>query len=67
MAIHERETVVVDNGGSGMSGGIIAGVVLVLVVVLAVLFFNGTFSGGGSGTIDVDVPAVSIDVVPDGQ
>jgi hypothetical protein len=64
MAYRDTETVIVDRGGS--SAGIIAGIVIVALVVLGFfLFFNGNQSGGG--TIDVDVPAVSVDVVPDGQ
>jgi len=59
----DRETIVTSGSGSG---GVIAGI---LVVVLAVIvayfvFFNGN---GGSRTVDVDVPAVKVDVVPDGQ
>lgn len=64
MAYRGTETVIVDRGGSG--AGIIAGVVIVALVVLGFfLFFNGNQSGGG--TIDVDVPAVSVNVTPDGQ
>lgn len=65
MSDPNRETVIVDRGGSG--AGILIGVVLV-VALLAVgylVFFNG--DGAGGGTVDVDVPAVSVDVVPDGQ
>lgn len=66
MAHHDSETVIVDHGGS--SAGIIAGVVVVALVVLGLfLIFNGSFNQGTGGTIDVDVPAVSVDVVPDGQ
>jgi hypothetical protein len=60
----ERETIVTDSG----SGGAVAAVV---VAVLAVLFLiwalNGglNFSPGTGGTVDVDVPAVT--VTPDGQ
>lgn len=60
----DTETVIVERGGSG--AGIIAGIVIVALVVLGFfLFFNGNQSGGG--TIDVDVPAVSVNVTPDGQ
>jgi len=64
MSEPDRETVIVDRGGSG------AGVIIGIVVVLALLaigylvFFNGEPT---SGTLDVDVPAVSVDVAPDGQ
>lgn len=64
MAYRDTETVIVDRGGSG--AGIIAGIVIVALVALGFfLFFNGNQSGGG--TLDVDVPAVSINVTPDGQ
>ena len=64
MAYRDTETVIVDRGGS--AAGIIAGIVIVALVVLGFfLFFNGNKSGGG--TLDVDVPAVSVNVTPDGQ
>jgi hypothetical protein len=60
----DRETII-ETGGGGASAGIIAGIIIVAVVVVAFfLFFN---NGGGSGTVDVDVPAVTVDVAPDGQ
>lgn len=60
----DRETIIETRGGSG--AGIIAGIVIVALLVVAFLVFfnNGT---GGSGSVDVDVPAVNVDVVPDGQ
>jgi hypothetical protein len=62
----DHETVIVDNGG-GSGVGIIAGIVAVVLIVLGFLwFFNGSNQGAG-GTIDVDVPAVSVNVQPDGQ
>ena len=62
----ERETVIVDRGSSstGMIIGIV--VVLALLVVGYLVFFNNGAAPAG-GTVDVDVPAVSVDVVPDGQ
>lgn len=66
MAIQERETVVVDRGRSGGSGLLIGIIVaLALLAIGYLVFFNN--NGGGGGTVDVDVPAVSVDVVPDGQ
>ncbi len=60
----DRETVIVDRGGSG-AGAIVAIVVVVALLAIGYLvFFNGEPTGG---TVDVDVPAVSVDVVPDGQ
>jgi hypothetical protein len=67
MAPLDRETVIVDRGGSRGAGGLIVGlIVAIAVIVIAYLvFFNN--NGGGGGTVDVDVPAVSVDVAPDGQ
>lgn len=62
---YDRETVIVDRGGSG--AGVIVGIIVALAllgIVYLVFFSNGVPSGG---TFDVDVPAVSVDVVPDGQ
>ncbi|MBJ3783562.1 hypothetical protein [Devosia sediminis] len=62
----DRETVIVDRG-SGSGVGMLVGIVLI-VALLAIgylVFFNNDGSTGG--TVDVDVPAVSVDVVPDGQ
>lgn len=62
MAIQEHETHIVDDGGPS---GVIAGIVMVALLALAFfLFFDWN---GGSGTVDVDVPAVSVNVTPDGQ
>jgi hypothetical protein len=62
MAIQEHETHIVDDGGPS---GVIGGIVIVALLVLAFfLFFNWS---GGSGTVDIDVPAVTVDVNPDGQ
>ena len=59
-----RETVIVERSG-GSAGVIIAVVAIIAVLVVGYLvFFNGQPSGG---TVDIDVPAVSVDVVPDGQ
>jgi uncharacterized membrane protein len=57
---------IIDNGGGGGGGvGIVVGILLVVAIVVGfVLFAN---NNGGSGTVDVDVPAVNVDVVPDGQ
>jgi hypothetical protein len=64
MAYRDTETVIVDRGASPV--GIIAGIAVVVLIVLGFfLFFNG--NNGGGGTIDVDVPAVTVDVQPDGQ
>ncbi|MFD2646805.1 hypothetical protein ACFSX5_03245 [Devosia albogilva] len=66
MAPNDRETFIVDRG-SGGAGGVIVGIIvaLALIGIAYLVFFND--AGGGSGTVDVDVPAVSVDVVPDGQ
>ncbi|WP_055045551.1 hypothetical protein [Devosia sp. A16] len=57
---------IIDNGGGGSSGiGIIAGIIV--VVLLVVGFFVFVNPNGGSRTVDVDVPKVTVDVKPDGQ
>ena len=64
MSEPDRETVIVDRGGSG--AGAVVGVVVVVALLLIgyLVFFNGEPTGG---SVDVDVPAVNVDVVPDGQ
>ena len=61
----DRETIIETRSG-GSAIGVIAGIAFVLLVVFGVLLFLNN-NGGGSGTVDVDVPAVNVDVVPDGQ
>lgn len=60
----ERETIVTDTGGGG---GVVAAVIaaLLLVVFLVWAVNGGLNFGSGGGTVDVDVPAVT--VTPDGQ
>ena len=66
MAPVDRETVIVDRDRGSAGGIIIALVVAIALIVIGYLvFFNN--NGGGGGTVDVDVPAVSVDVAPDGQ
>lgn len=60
----DRETIIETRGGSGPA--MIAGIIFAVVVVLGVLWFLNN-NGGGSRTVDVDVPAVTVDVTPDGQ
>lgn len=58
----DRETIVTSSGGGV---GVVAGILLVIVIAVGLfLYFNGTF---GSKTVDIDVPAVTVDVKPDGQ
>lgn len=59
----DRETIVETRSGGA---GVIGGIVLVAVLVIGVLWFLNS-NGGGSGTVDIDVPAISVDVKPDGQ
>ena len=59
----DRETII-DTGGSGGGAGIIAGIVIVALVVLGFFLF---VNNGGTRTVDVDVPAVTVDVTPDYQ
>ncbi|WP_157959746.1 hypothetical protein [Devosia submarina] len=68
MAPVDRETVIVDRGSRSSAGSIIIGLVVAfaLLAIAYLVFFNND-GGGSSGTLDVDVPAVSVDVAPDGQ
>jgi hypothetical protein len=60
----DRETII--ETGDGGAAGIIAGLIVVALIVIGFFFYFGV-NGGGSQTIDLDVPAVTIDVTPDGQ
>lgn len=60
----ERETVIERRGSSPVLAAI-GGIVVLLLVVGLVWFLFGN-GDGGSGTVDVDVPEVSVDVTPDG-
>lgn len=60
----DRETII--ETGDGGAAGIIAGVLLVAIIAVGAFFFLTTNTNRGQ-TIDIDVPAVSVDVVPDGQ
>jgi len=60
----DRETIIETRSGSGTA--MIAGIIFAVVVVLGIFWLLNS-SGGGSGTVDIDVPAVSVDVTPDGQ
>lgn len=60
----DRETIIETGGGSSVA--LIAGIIFAVVLVLGFLWFINN-NGGGSRTVDVDVPAVTVDVKPDGQ
>jgi hypothetical protein len=57
-----RDTII--ETGDGGAGAIVAGVVIVALIVLG--FFLFANNNGGTRTLDVDVPAVTVDVQPDG-
>ncbi|GHA16618.1 hypothetical protein GCM10007989_09600 [Devosia pacifica] len=62
----DRETVIVERKTNPLA--IVAGIVLVVAVALiAYLIFFGEGNENVGGTADVDVPAVSVEVVPDGE
>lgn len=54
----ERETVVVTEGGGGP--GIIIGIIAVVLIALGVIYFVNVNSGGQGGSINIEVPAVSV-------
>lgn len=60
----DRETII--ETGDGGAAGIVAGLLIVALVVVGLFFFFGT-SHSGSQTIDLDIPAVTLKVTPDGQ
>ena len=62
MADHET---IIETRGGGMGAGMIAGILFAVIVVIGIVWYLN--NNGGSGTVDVDVPAVNVDVVPDGQ
>ena len=59
----DRETIV-ETGSGGP--GILVAVVLAVLVILSIVYFMNN-GGVRSGTVDVDVPAVTVSVKPDGQ
>lgn len=60
----DRETII--ETGDGGAAGIVAGLLIVALVVVGLFFFFGS-SRSGSQTIDLDIPAVTLKVTPDGQ
>ncbi|MBN9348900.1 MAG: hypothetical protein J0I48_22310 [Devosia sp.] len=60
----DRETII--ETGDGGAAGIVAGLLVVALAVVGLFFFFG-MNRPGSQTIDLDVPAVTVNVTPDGQ
>jgi len=60
----DRETII--ETGDGGAAGIVAGLLVVALVVVGLFFYFGA-NNSGRQTIDIDVPAVTVDVMPDGQ
>jgi hypothetical protein len=60
----DRETII--ETGDGGAAGIVAGLLIVALIVVGLFFFFG-MNNSGRQTIDLDVPAVTVDVTPDGQ
>ena len=60
----DRETII--ETGDGGAAAVIAGLLVVALLVVGFFIFSG-FGTGGSRTIDIDVPKVTVDVTPDGQ
>lgn len=61
----DRETII--ETGDGGAAGVVAGLLVVVAVVVALFVFFGMNNANGGRTIDIDVPAVTVDVTPDGQ
>ncbi len=61
----DRETII--ETGDGGAAGIIAGLMFVAMVVVGLFIFFGMNNNSASQTIDLDVPAVTVNVTPDGQ
>lgn len=61
----DRETTIVETGDGG-AAAILTGVLTVALLVVGV-FFYFSISNGGSKTIDIDVPKITVDVTPNGQ
>ena len=59
----DRETII--ETGDGGAAGIVAGLLTVALIVVGLFFFLSTSHPGGQ-TIDLDVPAVTVNVTPDG-
>lgn len=62
MADHET---IIETGDGG-AAGIVAGLLVVALIVVGFFFYFG-MNGSRSQTIDLDVPAVTVNVTPDGQ
>lgn len=63
-AEREERTVVVERSSGG---GAFAAIGIILALFVAIVLAYLVLSQSGGGTLDIDVPAVSVDVVPDGQ
>ena len=60
----ERETII--ETGDGGAAGIVAGLLIVALLVVGLFFFFSS-NRPSSQTIDLDVPAGTVNVTPDGQ
>ena len=60
----DRETFI--ETGDGGAAGMVAGMLIVALVVVG-LFFFFSVNNSGRQTIDLDIPAVTVNVMPDGQ
>ena len=60
----DRETII--ETGDGGAAGIVAGLLVVALLVVGFFFYSG-INKSGSQSIDIDVPAITVDVTPDGQ
>jgi len=60
----DRETYI--ETGDGGAAGIVAGMLIVALVVVGLVFFLSA-NNSGRQTIDLDVPAATVNVTPEGQ
>lgn len=60
----DRETII--ETGDGGAAAAIAGLLVGAIIVVALFFFYGANAEHGK-TINIDVPALTIDVAPDGK
>jgi hypothetical protein len=54
----------IDATGDGGAAAIVASLLVVALIVVGFFFYFGSTYADGSQTIDIDVPAMTVDVTP---